>query len=332
MALFQSCFGASEKTKSPTLSIVTAESSLLESTEKDQPVASIEKDQPVASTEKDQAAEPLLLPVKKFAENKSHILLEIVGAEGLSSVKDDISSFCVVKLGDKEVHRTKVIENDTSPIWTIKSESICLLEWDSDKDVTIDLCYFDSIVSTAVVGSIDLSWQDVLGGNGSRREFQLKAAVTLAVRSREASREDIMCFEEINSRSILTSSILTGRSAPKRRPMLTKQTGSSRSNNKADDTDFKSVSSKNLLQKQSKTVVVGGVKQTAFRVWPSPDPDNPDETTFMTKQQIYNASTQPSKQWVEGGAGDFGTVHLEILACDDLPNMVCEVICFPFAW
>jgi hypothetical protein len=55
-------------------------------------------------------------------ESQSRTLLEIVGAIGLSFIEDDIDSFCVVKIGNKEVHRTETILKGTSPIWTVSQE------------------------------------------------------------------------------------------------------------------------------------------------------------------------------------------------------------------
>jgi hypothetical protein len=261
-----------------------------------------------------------LLPRSKFDDkSKRRVLLEIVGSIGLSLVKDDIDSFCIVKIGDKEIHRTTTILNDTSPIWTIKTKSLCMLELEPDQGVTIELCYSQSIVSTKrvskvisskkVVGGVALCHARLLEGKGERQEFGLipqEPSVTLALRFREATKPDFMHFNDISSRIMYDKS---------------------RSNftDHAADTDFKNVSSKNFLVKHQKTVVINETKQKAFRVWPFPDPDNPDETRFMTKEQIHNAARQPSKQWVEGGCGgcgDYGTVHLEILGCDDLPNMV----------
>jgi Ca2+-dependent lipid-binding protein len=41
----------------------------------------------------------------------------------------------------------------------------------------------------------------------------------------------------------------------------------------------------------------------------------------MTQQQVYEEALKPSKKWVEAGNGDIGKVFIEILACNDLPNM-----------
>ena len=45
----------------------------------------------------------------------------------------------------------------------------------------------------------------------------------------------------------------------------------------------------------------------------------------MTQQDVYDEALKPSKKWVEVGNGDIGKVHVEIIACDDLPNMVSTV-------
>lgn len=54
---------------------------------------------------------------------------------------------------------------------------------------------------------------------------------------------------------------------------------------------------------------------------PYPDPSNPETTVWMTQQQVYEEALKPSKKWVEAGNGDVGKIYLEILACNDLPNL-----------
>ncbi len=62
-------------------------------------------------------------------EERLFVLLEIVGAMGLSNkAKTHIDPYCVVKVRQKEVHRTKAIQDDGNPIWTVKTNSLCLLE------------------------------------------------------------------------------------------------------------------------------------------------------------------------------------------------------------
>lgn len=41
----------------------------------------------------------------------------------------------------------------------------------------------------------------------------------------------------------------------------------------------------------------------------------------MTKEQILEDSMAPSKNWVEVGSGNLGRLYIEVLRCEDLPNM-----------
>jgi hypothetical protein len=58
-----------------------------------------------------------------------------------------------------------------------------------------------------------------------------------------------------------------------------------------------------------------------YRVKPFPDPGRPEETTWMTKEQLIAESLKPSTHWVEAGSGHVGKLFVEILGCDGLPNM-----------
>jgi len=59
-----------------------------------------------------------------------------------------------------------------------------------------------------------------------------------------------------------------------------------------------------------------------YRVQPYPDPDSPETTKWMTQQEVYEEALKPSKKWVEAGNGEIGRVYVEVIACDDLPNLV----------
>lgn len=255
---------------------------------------------------------------------KKKVLLEIVGAAGLSFVQENLDSFCIVKLGNKKIHQTATIPNDTSPIWTIKTNSLCMLELDleQDENVSIELCYAQSIVPiskvtkvvakvipiTRVIGSVCLSRRSLLDGKGEREEYTFpgQPLVTLALRFREATKSDIDYSNEISGDKVSSLS----------------------DSDHAADIELKHVRNSNVILKRlrsKKTVILNERKHTAFQVWPFPDPDNPKETTFMTKDQINDVAKQPSKEWVEGGFGEYGELFLEILGCDDLPNMDPEL-------
>lgn len=42
----------------------------------------------------------------------------------------------------------------------------------------------------------------------------------------------------------------------------------------------------------------------------------------MTQDEVYEEALKPSKKWVEAGNGDIGKVYVEVIACNDLPNLV----------
>jgi len=57
-----------------------------------------------------------------------------------------------------------------------------------------------------------------------------------------------------------------------------------------------------------------------LRVKPRPDPTRPEQTRFLTEEEVIAATYSPSKQWIECGSGSHGRVYVEILHCDKLPN------------
>jgi hypothetical protein len=63
-------------------------------------------------------------------------------------------------------------------------------------------------------------------------------------------------------------------------------------------------------------------KSTEYRVKPSPDPSRPEkETKWLTKMEVEKEAMKPSTQWIEAGSGSLGKIYVEIIGCDDLPNL-----------
>lgn len=89
----------------------------------------------------------------------------------------------------------------------------------------------------------------------------------------------------------------------------------------ADDINFRNVAQPPTQSLRLNKKHIDGVEHE--RVQPGPDPDRPEqETRWMTREAMTEEAMKPSKQWVEAGYGALGKVFLEIIACDDLPNMV----------
>lgn len=60
---------------------------------------------------------------------------------------------------------------------------------------------------------------------------------------------------------------------------------------------------------------------TQYKVRPGPDPERPDGTEWLTERQIEAEVMKPSRSWTHAGIGNLGRIYLEILGCDDLPNL-----------
>jgi hypothetical protein len=58
-----------------------------------------------------------------------------------------------------------------------------------------------------------------------------------------------------------------------------------------------------------------------FKARPWPDPKRPEETEWMTKDQIKAEVMKPSHSWTDSGTGTLGRVFLEILSAEGLPNL-----------
>jgi hypothetical protein len=280
-------------------------------------------------------------------EKKSFVLLEIVGAMGLSNTaKTHIDPYCVVKVRHEEVHRTKAIQDDGNPIWTVKTNSLCLLEIpegmssktttssnndDDDDEDAEEPTKEDTSESTAVallsppgaedsvtieiyhgkrlLGSATVSFDEVLQAVGDRVEYaiqpppkvsssdniNLKAA--LALRFRKATQDDLIFLGKIKAAA----------------PLLSAQD----CRLVASDIDCNHVLRKSMFQSNSKIKD----KKQLFRVVPYPDPSRPKETEWMTKDEIHEEALKPSVRWVQAGYGTMGTVYVEIIGCDNLPNL-----------
>ena len=58
-----------------------------------------------------------------------------------------------------------------------------------------------------------------------------------------------------------------------------------------------------------------------YRAKPYPDPERVAETTWMTKTYLEAEAEKISTKWIETGSGTLGKVFVEIIGCDDIPNL-----------
>lgn len=61
---------------------------------------------------------------------------------------------------------------------------------------------------------------------------------------------------------------------------------------------------------------------------PCPDPKNVEETEWLSATEIEKIVMEPSRKYKHFGSGKLAKIFLEILSCDDLPNMEGECTSF----
>lgn len=85
-------------------------------------------------------------------------------------------------------------------------------------------------------------------------------------------------------------------------------------------------------KKMHKTDKLTGTK--LHRVKPSSDPFDAEGTKWMSTLQLEGQALEPSRNWIDAGSGNTDRIFIEIIGCDDLPNLVCidlfETIRIPY--
>ena len=72
---------------------------------------------------------------------------------------------------------------------------------------------------------------------------------------------------------------------------------------------------------------LGSDKIKEFKVSPSADPERPEETEWMTHEDLEKEVQRPSKKWIDLSGGEnlsdtvLGTVFIEVIKCTKLPQM-----------
>lgn len=109
-----------------------------------------------------------------------NVLMEVVSARGLKFTTG-VDPSCLVRVGEKQVHRTQTIWNDPDPIWTVLTGSLLLLsipeeeddkkdEKDAeDKSVCVEVCH-----GNQCIGIVTVPFKDVLQKAGEREEYPIR--------------------------------------------------------------------------------------------------------------------------------------------------------------
>jgi len=291
-------------------------------------------------------------------ESSIQVLAEIVGCYKLSTIFqqpdefDDIESldkfldnylnpFCQVFYKKESLHTTKTIYRNNNPIWTVANKHACILHFNladmirsyNDRDDKNNHVVFEirseksnliSVTRNILIGSISLAPIDILEKYCTEERFEFplycetKNAGSIALRFRVATQSDLEFVEK--TKKIFSGIDLTHK---KRKEM-----GVQQKFNPNDPFIITEMDESKVLAKDFQNALKG----TMFSMFeksipkklikPHPDPSRPSETRFMTEKQIHKETFQmPSHNWVKAGSGKLGKIYLEVLACDDLPNL-----------
>jgi C2 domain len=113
------------------------------------------------------------------SNERIEILVEIVSATNLP-ISDLVATdaYIVVRFGTKEIHRTGVISNNLSPIFTLPTGSLFLLSYTPEeffKQGTSGLSFtikdYDTVGANDILGSVHVTLQELLKGTGQRTPY-----------------------------------------------------------------------------------------------------------------------------------------------------------------
>jgi len=261
--------------------------------------------------------------ISKIKNEKVDLLVEICGAEDLQA--GDLTSsdpYVVVKFGEKEIHRTKYISKTLNPIWTLRQKAFFLFSVPA-KDLFVEndgldfLVYdFDFQGSHELLGAAKAPASYLYKAKEERLVLPLKTLTLagrttgfekgrIAIRCRRASEKDKEFMQKFDEYCKQSQGLLK---IPKRKEAKARgEVGSS--------------ALQSILERKVKTFLVDGTKFYKHKVVPRPDPENTTGTEWLSEADIERICKEPTRHYLHLGSGKTAKVYLEILGCDDLPNL-----------
>ncbi|CAB9508375.1 expressed unknown protein [Seminavis robusta] len=236
------------------------------------------------------------------------ILVEIVSALNVPrmDVKSESDPFVEVSMGGQVLHKTKHINDSVNPIWTLETGSLFLLEFAKDSvDLEQSAVFF--VVKDYdgpgkkedVLGAVAAPVKALLNGKGERETFPLDVP------------PDVLEYNKKKKRFVSKRSKLVLRCKPASieeyhfiKTLDAKQHGIF-----ANET-FLPPRLSNVKSSEGTPQIAGWGAQILATQMGS------DKTDSLLEQAF-----QPSQDWIEVGSGTHGRVYLEVLGCNDLPNL-----------
>lgn len=251
---------------------------------------------------------------REFGDLDLSLLVEVVSCWNLpSSALDASDPYVKMSIGSRVIHRTKQIDNTRDPIYTIKQDSVFILnvatkEIKARQGVTISVKDYDLIGKNDDLGQVVVPGDTFLEASGERLEFQLKDhekdAGFIALRIRPATAYDREFLQSIGGKGDFM-----GIRSSTTKAMVMEPLGGART------------MLKGMVTKTRKDD--NGVKK--FKIRPCPDPLKPKATEFLSAAQIEKEAFQDSRNWLDIGSGDLGKIFVEIIGCDGLPNKDMDI-------
>ena len=202
--------------------------------------------------------------------------------------------------------------------------------------LTLTVMDYDAITADSVLGAVVIPPHDIYNGNEERKVYTLKTQDkdetdgTIAIRVRRATDYD--------------KEFLATHAAFEKKRMSTAVLFKEGKFNRRGERGMHVI--KSMVETKVKTFFVNGSKIEKYKVLPYPDPDhksannvdvghdhmlNTEVTSinnapridpeWMTAAEIEELTLQPSRHYKPVGSGKIAKVHLEILGCNNLPNM-----------
>ena len=198
------------------------------------------------------------------------------------------------------------------PIWTVKTGGLFLFTVDPEslflsEGLLFTVKDYDALGTNEQLGHFYVSGSLIYDGKGERWEFKLlpmpgskKKAIPghVGVKCRRATDYDIKFMKEHVYKSLKAGGM-------NKMDMTTEQRGGQGA-------------LVSYFRRQTRTNKEG-VRE--YKIRPEPDPNHVEETTWMSRDAIEAATREESHHWIDVGSGRLGRLHVEILGCDDLPNL-----------
>jgi hypothetical protein len=211
--------------------------------------------------------------------------------------------YVTVTFEGRLIHKTAYISNDAKPIWTLRKGSLFIWKVDalelfeSHPGLVFEVKDYDAVGEDESLGAFTVNARTLYKWpQNERKVFALKSLPgekdwkqgRIALRVRRATEYDIEFMEKYNSKQ------KTMPSPPKM-------------------AEIKDVLTKNSRKQKDGT--------REYRVRPGPDPNRVEATTWLTKDKLDEESLKESYEWLDIGSGNLGKIFVEVIKCDNLPNM-----------